>query len=296
MTKSKSGYLQGVFWICMVCLISAINDVLMRETGCNLPSMQVAFFRTFFALLTLLPVIFVKGWGNVKTVQLNWHVARALLGFCAISLWCYGVSKVPLAVVSTVGHIIPLIVLVLAYFLLHEKICWQRIVATLTGFSGIMIIVFTSYASGDSHNLHGLFWGLIGLLIAALCFALSDIVNKKMVHEESHLSMLFYFALGTTIAGIVPAYQVWVSPSTTELLYLVALGTGGNLILYFLLKAFAATDVSALAPFRYVELMFATSFGYLLYNEIPSFWTFMGIGIIIPSTFAVMIYESKKQS
>lgn len=290
-----SGYMRGVFWICMVCMTSALNDVLMREAGYRLPSMQVAFFRTFFALLTLLPVITYKGWHTIKTVQLNWHIVRSLLGFCAIALWCYGVSSVPLAIVSTVGHVIPLFVLVLAYFLLKEKIGWQRVVATLGGFSGILLIVCTSYSSQNSHESSPLFYGMVGLLFAALCFALSDIVNKKMVHEESHLSMLFYFALGTTLAGMVPAYKVWVDPTMTEILYLLALGAGGNMILFFLLKAFAATDVSALAPFRYVELLFALAFGYFLYGEIPNSWAWVGIGIIVPCTFAVMIYESNRR-
>lgn len=290
-----SGYMRGVFWICMVCMTSALNDVLMREAGYRLPSMQVAFFRTFFALMTLLPVITYKGWHTIRTVQLNWHIVRSLLGFCAIALWCYGVGNVPLAIVSTVGHVIPLFVLVLAYFLLHENIGWQRVVATLSGFSGILLIVCTSYANTSHHDSSPLFYGMIGLLIAAVCFALSDIVNKKMVHEESHLSMLFYFALGTTLAGLFPAYQVWVAPTNSELLYLLALGGGGNMILFFLLKAFAATDVSALAPFRYVELLFALAFGYFLYGEIPNQWAWVGIAIIVPSTFAVMVYESNRK-
>lgn len=292
---TKKGYLTGVFWISLVCLTSALNDVLMRKAGDRLPSMEVAFFRTFFALLTLIPVITFKGWNQVRTVQMNWHVARSLLGFCAIALWSYGVSNVPLAIVSTLSHTVPLFVLVLAFLLLRERVGWQRVLATLTGFGGILVIVISSYSRNDFTHSSTLFSGVIGLLCAALCFALSDIVNKKMVHEETHLSMLFYFALGTTLVGLVPAYKVWVSPSSSEIVYLLALGAGGNLILYFLLKAFAATDVSALAPFRYIELLFATSFGFFLFAEIPTQSTLLAIAIIVPSTFAVMVYENKRE-
>lgn len=276
----------------MVGLTSSVNDVLMREAANRLPSMEVAFFRVFFATLTLLPIIAYQGWSTVRTKQLNWHVLRAILGFIAITGWCFGVSNVPLAVVSTVGHTIPLFVLALAFVLLKERVIWQRVVATLAGFSGIMVIVLNTGSDGSSGSFH--MWGMIGLLIAAVSFALSDIVNKLMVHNESPLCMLFYFALGTSIAGVIPAYMVWIPPTTSELLYLLALGAGGNLILFFLLKAFAATDVSALAPFRYVELVFAVLFGLILYGEAPTTYTLIGISIVIPSTFAAAILENRR--
>jgi S-adenosylmethionine uptake transporter len=59
-----------------------------------------------------------------------------------------------------------------------------------------------------------------------------------------------------------------------------------------LLRAFAATDVSALAPFRYVEMIFAGFFGFLIFHELPTFWTLVGAAIIVPSTFAIAYYET----
>jgi S-adenosylmethionine uptake transporter len=129
------------------------------------------------------------------------------------------------------------------------------------------------------------------LMFAALLFALSDIVNKKYVSQESNLSMLFYIALGTAVFAFLPAHFGWVSPTPHEYLLLFFLGAGGNLILFFLLKAFSATDVSALAPYRYTELFFAGFFGYLFYQEVPTFWTFVGTGIIIASTASIAYYE-----
>ncbi len=281
----------GVFWICLVGLTSAVNDVLMREAAVRLPSMEVAFFRVFFATLTLMPIILYYGVQTVYTKQINWHVLRAVLGFIAITGWCFGVSNVPLAIVSTVGHSIPLFVLALAFILLKERVIWQRVAATIAGFTGIVFIALNTTDTGGN-TFHML--GMVGLLIAALSFALSDIVNKLMVHNESPLCMLFYFALGTSLAGAIPAYVVWVMPTYVELMYLVALGAGGNLILFFLLKAFAATDVSALAPFRYVELIFAVLFGLILYGEQPTQAILIGISVVLPSTLIAAILENRR--
>ena len=62
-----------------------------------------------------------------------------------------------------------------------------------------------------------------------------------------------------------------------------------------MLKAFAATDISALAPYRYVELFFAGGFGFVLFGEIPTIMTLIGAAIIVPSTFTIAIYETNKQ-
>lgn len=290
----QRGYLQGVFWILIVSLISNMNDILMRLVGSRLPSMEVAFFRFFFAVLTLLPIMLYYRKTAFKTAHPGLHSLRALLLFGAIACWCAGVTMIPLAAVSTLALTVPIFVLPMAIVFLGEKVGWQRTVSTLIGFGGILVVVI-----GNGHEDQN-FWqslatfnnGTLYMIAACILFALSDILNKKMVVKESNLSMMFYIALGTTIFGIIPAYMVWTPPSIHELALLFLLGCGGNLILFFLLKAFAATDVSALAPYRYLELFSAGIFGFALFNEIPGVWTLAGAAIIVPSTFAIAYYET----
>lgn len=288
------GYAQGVFWIICVSLISNGNDILMRLLGSNLPSMEIAFFRFFFAALLLLPIMLYKGLDSFKTSRPVWHISRGILGFGAVASWCYGVGKAPLALVATIALTVPLFVLPMAALLLKERVGWQRLIATLLGFIGILIIVYPDFqASGfDTDDVFNI--GVVYLLMAALLFAVSDIVNKFMVSKESQLTLLFYFAVVTSIAGAYPAYKVWVDPSLSEIGLLLLLGAGGNLILYCLLKAFSAVDVSALAPYRYVELIFASGFGFLIFGEIPEIYTLLGAAIIVPSTFAIAYYETHK--
>ncbi len=294
---TRKGYLQGVFWIVLVCFISNLNDILMRLAGTRLPSMQISFFRFFFAVLTLIPFMVIRGKKAFMTAQPGFHLLRAILGFGAVAFWCTGVSKAPLTVVSTIALTVPIFVLPMAYLFLKENVGWQRTMATLACFAGILVII--KGTAGEEALLSSLYHldnGSVFLIAAAILFALSDILNKKMVHQESPLTMLFYFAAGTSLFGVIPALMVWQAPTSTELFYLFCLGAGGNLILYFLLKAFAATDVSALAPYRYVELIFATFFGYVLFQEIPTEMTLLGAAIIVPSTFAIAYYETRQHA
>jgi S-adenosylmethionine uptake transporter len=293
---NRPGYPQGVFWIIMVALISSANDVFMRLTGTRLPSMQISFFRFFFAFLILLPIMIAQGKDSFRTSRMGLHIVRGFLGFGAIAFWCAGVAIVPLAIVSTLALTVPLFVLPMAIVFLGEHVKWQRVAATLFGFLGIAIVVNgTSQTQDALYSIQSFDKGTLFLIAATILFACSDILNKKMVIKESNLTMLFYFALGTTLCGVLPAYAVWQTPTFTEIFYLFCLGGGGNLILYCLLKAFAATEVSALAPYRYVELFFACFFGLILFGEIPSITTILGCLIIIPSTFAIAYYETKNQ-
>lgn len=294
---ARKGYLQGIFWICLVALTSNTNDILMRLAGSNLPSMEIAFFRFFFATLTLLPVmLYYRKEGSFYTKRPSLHLLRSVLLFGAIACWTTGLTMVPLAAVSTFAQTTQLFVLPMAAVFLKERVGWQRALATTAGFAGILLIVFGHSGAQDVFSsLTSLNNGTLFLIAAAMMFALSDILNKRFVVQESTLSMMFYIALGTTLFGIYPAYTVWQTPALSDLGILLLLGAGGNLILFFLLKAFAATDVSALAPFRYLELIFAGFFGFVIFQEIPSMWTLLGAAIIVPSTFAIAYYETHHQ-
>lgn len=130
---------------------------------------------------------------------------------------------------------------------------------------------------------------------ASFFFATLDLLAKKMVSNESTLSLLFYFALGTTIAGFIPALMVWQSPNLRELFWLFSLGAGANLIQVCLFKAFSATEASSLAPFRYVELIFSVLFGYMLFGESVKTKTLIGGFIIIVSTLYMSYFEVRKK-
>lgn len=306
---NEKGYAQGVFWAVMVCLLSSLNDVFIRLAGSRLAFEQVAFCRFFFSTLTIVPFMLYFDRSAFLTKRPVFQVLRAILGYGAIACWVAGVSMTTLTIASIMAQTVGIFVLVMACLVLREKVGWQRSLATLAGMTGIVIILlapkdqnsFTlqALASYDIPlALQGLKSqsnvGIFLLLAAAIMFAASDILNKIMVSQDSVLTMLFYFAVGTTFIGVVPALLVWQAPAVSEFIWLFCLGGGANLILYCLLKAFAATDISALQPYRYIEIFFATGFGFLLFGEIPTIMIVLGAAIIIPSTFTIAIYETRK--
>jgi S-adenosylmethionine uptake transporter len=133
----------------------------------------------------------------------------------------------------------------------------------------------------------------LACLLATIVFALLDIINKKYITREPILSMLFFSNLFASFCMFPVAWYYWQVPTLAQLFILGILGVGSNLILYFLLKAFQLTDASSLVPFRYTELVFSILFGYLFFQEWPTFGTCLGAGIIISSTCFIAYYQNR---
>ena len=290
----QKGYPQGVFWAILTALVSVSNDVTTKFIGTRLDGLEVSFFRFFFSMITVLPFMMRQGMAGFKTTSPKLHWWRAILGVGAIALYIYALITLPLAEVIVFSFTQPIFFMPLAILFLGEKVTLNRWIAAILGFSGILVMI-------NPGNSEFNFFVLIPMA-AAFLFASLDLLAKKMVSNETTTTLLFYFALGTTLAAglallvLVPAGTVaWKMPTLPELSLLFLLGAGANLIQVCLFKAFSATDASSLVPFRYTELVFAVLFGYVLFSEVPMLRTFIGAGIIIASTLYMSYAEMRKR-
>lgn len=282
----SKGYAQGVFWAIMISVVSVTNDVLMRFLGERLHPVEISFFRFFFSMVSILPLMVSNGLTLFKTQRPMMHALRAVLGAVALGLCCYSVNIMPLSENTTIMFCEPLFFLPLAYVLLKEKVDAPRWIATIIGFIGLMIILRPGTEA----------FRIVAFvpMTAAILFALSNVMVKKMTGEHAS-TMLFYFGVGTTLFALIPLPFFWQMPTLSELGLLILLGIGGNMIQVCLFRAFSATEASALAPFRYVEFIISALFGYLLFSQIPTVWIFSGAALITVSTFYITIMETRKE-
>ncbi len=285
MNNKLNNYFTGIGWFILSLLSSVSNDIITKYIGMNLHSFEVAFFRFFFSALILIPFILCYGKQTLKTNRPFVHIIRGVLLFCGVTCCNYGLNIAPITTATVIGFSTPSFTLCLAIFFLNEKIIWQRWVATLLGFIGITI---TLKPQADDFNPQLLFF-----VLAAISFAMLDIINKKFIVKETMISMLFYSALITALISTPPSIIFWKTPTILELMLLFLLGTGSNLILFFLLKAFSLIDATATVPYRYIELIISSLAGYLVFNEIPESHTLYGALIIIPATLFIIYSETK---
>ena len=283
-----STFLLGIAWFFAHQLIGVGNDVIMKFTGQNLGVAQVVFLRFLFATLTMVPVMVAGGKEAWQTDRVPLHIARSALLAGGIFLYVKGLTIAPIAVVTTLNFTIPLFTLVLARVFLKEKVDATRWIGTLVGFAGVMVVM---QPGGAVFNP---MW-LVVLLSAAM-FASLDVLNKVFVGKESFWAMIFYTAFFTTCIVAYPALSAWVPPTVTQYGLMACLGAGANALLYCLLKSFSMVDASALAPFRYTELILSATVGFFLFGEVPASTTLLGALIIVPSTLYVVWKENQKSS
>src|SRR3990170_5499391 len=248
---NSKGHFQGIFWTICASFFSNLGDTSIRLLGSNLPAMQITFFRLFFGTLIVLPILLYKGKSSFAVKNKLGHFFRIVIGFGAIACWVYGASQTSLPSITTVSFACPLLVLPLAYIFLSEKSCWRRMLSVGAGFLGVIIIAFFENGGAkQTSNVLFLHPGIIFLFCGALLFAMSDVINKKMLASENLLSLLFYFYLGTAVISFIPALLVWKQMGLKEVLYLLMSGVGGVSILFCILKATNATEISSIAPYN----------------------------------------------
>ncbi len=281
MHKTLKVNIYGIFWFILSLLLDNINDVIMKYVGNNISSYEIIFFRYLFSVIVLLPFILRKKYSSSTIMRI--HFIRGFLLFVGIILWCVGLKVVKLTVVTSINFIMPIFILILARIFLKESFNRIKLIATMLGFIGTIIVI---NPNSTDFNLTSLVF-----LISAILFALLDIINKRFAVQESMISMLFYFSLFVLILSIIPVFYNWITPTFNDLFYLFLLGITSNLILYCLLKSFKLIEVSSVAPYRYIELIFSAVLGYIIFDEIPDLTTIIGSAIIIMAT-VILVYET----
>lgn len=288
MTTHILKYIQATGWFILSLVISCCNDAITKYLGYTLDPWQIIFFRFSFGIITLVPFILYKGKQAFNTSRWLLHIGRGILLFLAIGFWTEGIKTSPITTATVMSFSIPLFVLLLSSMLLKEKVSWPMWVSTGGGFIGIVLLLQPSV---DTFHPRSCFF-----VMAVILFSLLDILNKKYVAKESTLSMLLYSSIVALIFTTYPAIKVWQNPTLLEWSNLLILGIGGNLILYFLLRAFALANASALVPFRYLELLLSMLVSYFVFQELPTMSGYIGSAVIIPCTLFIWYLQAYKAS
>ncbi|MES2252760.1 MAG: DMT family transporter [Pseudomonadota bacterium] len=269
-----------------LCFTAAMS--LAKLLDPNVKSTVLVFFRCLFGLIFFLPFLFKAGVSNLKTQRPLLHVLRVLFTCSAIACTYYGYRNLPLAVAISIGFTAPLMTTVLAIVFLKETITFKKWILILTGYLGVLVITQPS-----EFNVNN---AVYVLLLANLFASSSMICAKKLTRTESVVSLMFYVNIISTCLSGIAAYFVWVIPSLHDFIILLFIGLSGVTAQLCYVKSLQLCSPSFLAPFDYGRLIIAVPIGFILFNELPNVWTFLGSGIIIAATLLVMRLELKRNS
>ena len=270
---------QGAFWLVTGGFIFTATSAMIRLLSTQIESVQTAFFRAVISVVILLPIIAagkVKPW---QSKRIAGHFWRTFMGTLSMVLGFYAVSMLPLADATAIAFSQPLFSVVVAALIDGEKVRWRRWSATIVGFIGVLVMVRPGEGSLQA--------GALVALANAATVALSILLVKRLSNSETPLMILTQFAIFSTILLLPPALWVWRWPDAWGWVLAVGVALSATVGQYFWVQAFKAGEMSAIAPFEYMRLPFAVFMGWLMWNEMPVVWTYVGAAIVIASALYI---------
>lgn len=201
-------------------------------------------------------------------------ILRALMLVGVTLFMQLALRTLPLAETSALVFTTPLLVALLAGPLLGEKVSGRVWIATAIGFAGALLIARPGGA------LAGI--GVAYAAAAALCYALYQILTRKLVGSETQLRLLFYTALVGTVSMAFAPFTHWDGrwPTLLEMALLASLGLYGGVGHFLMIRAFREAPASTLAPLLYVQLIWATLLGWLVFAHLPDRWAVLGMLVV----------------
>ena len=278
--------MQGALYMIGAAFFFALMNTCVRFAAReHLHSTEIAFFRNFFALLTMLPWMASTRFRAMRTGRIWSHFWRSLIGSLSMFTWFAAVSVLPLAQAVAMNFTFPLFGTILAALILKEDVRLRRWTATLVGFLGVLVILQPWNATVE--------WTAALPVVAALLMAMSATFVKSLSRTESAGTMVFYMNFISTPLALIPALFFWIWPSWETLGWLTLLGFFAAISHVMLTRAYAIADASAIQPFDYLRLPFIAAIGYFLFDEVPDHWLWVGAAIIAASALYIAHREAQ---
>jgi drug/metabolite transporter (DMT)-like permease len=250
----------------------------------GVPVFEIVWARLLFGFVLAAPLLIANEGAKAlipKSPKLN--ILRSM--FIMVSTLCFfgALRYLGLAETLAIYFIQPLIVTMLAPVFLNETVGIRRWAAVCVGFIGVLIIIRPGF---QSLNL-----GVVLALGSGLGSAISLILTRKVAGGASAVATTVHSNFYGTVMATVSLFFFWQTPTMYQVFLFILLGFFGTLGNYLTLKAFTYAEASLLAPFGYAEMINAVILGWIVFDDFPDHWTFVGVAILI----ACAIYISNRE-
>ena len=285
LSKNQLGFL---YMFLSVCAFS-VMDLIVKWSE-NYPLGQVLFFRGFFGVILyffIMPRERIKNFYLTKRAGL--HFLRCLFGLIALIAIFIALRNLPLATVVSISFAAPIFTTIFSIFFLSEKVGFYRWLAVIIGFVGIIVITEPGFGALNIYYVYPIIFCL-GLSYVAIAI-------RQLSTTEPVWLISLYFSITISLAGLLTIPYGWIMPDIKDLLLLSMIGFLGGFANLWLSQSFKLSEVSLVAPLRYLGLVFGIIFGYLIWDEIPTVRTLLGALLVIFSSLIILrreIYHKEK--
>lgn len=258
------------------------SDATAKYLARTLPPAEIAWMRYVVFTALVMPLALRGGSPRhkdrlrvLKTTRPGLQVVRGLGMLGSALFFIMAMQHLPLAEAAAISFVSPVFVTVLSILLLAEKVGIRRWAALLVGLAGVVVVIRPGAEGFQPASLLP--------ILTAFSWALGLVATRKMTVQENPLTTMVWSALTGLIAltALLPLHAAW--PTPWEMLLGAFIGLVYTLSQWLLILAYRQGEASVLAPFTYVQLIWSTALGFLVFGAVPDHWTFVGTGVIIAS-------------
>lgn len=259
----------------------------------GVPLLVLSWFRYAIHLVLVLALVLpARGMRVLRSTKPREQLIRGGSMFLATLMFFTTLSYIPQAEATSINFLAPLLVLSLAPWILKEPARMSRFVAAGIAFVGVLIVI---RPGGGLHPV-----GTIFGLLTACCFTAQFIATRRVAGDDPFTSLIWSGAVGTICLTLAlpfilpPALPVLQAMSTFDWLVLISTGITGCVGHLFQIAAYRRAPASTLAPFIYLQIISATSVGWLVWGHFPDPLTWLGIAIICASGVGIGMIEWRR--
>lgn len=278
--------------------VLSLMDALVKTLTGSYPVWQITFLRYVLGFAVIVPILFA-----MRPERPSWPVVRAngfrgVLVVGATVCFFYSIRHIPLALATSLFFTAPLMIAVLGWFMLGERISRAAFMAIGLGLAGVVVIcVGTLFNAGfltvGAHAADpDLVIGLVFALVAACCYAIAMVTIRARTRNDPILIIIVLQTVGGAIVSAVPGLAVWQPLAFTDLSVFVLIGACGTCGFFLLSGALARAPVATLAPIEYGAFLWASLWGFLFFTEVPEQTTVLGAAMIVVAGLLVLRQQS----
>lgn len=261
---------QGIRYILFATLAFAFMNVMAKELS-DFHPMQVVFFRALGTWIFIFPYMLYSGI-SVKGSHFKPLITRGVIGVLSLAFFFIAVQRIPLGSAISIRYLGPIFGAILAYHYLKEKVNWIQWLSFVVAFTGVIVL------KGFDLRIDFISLGL--LLASAILVGGVFVLIRYLSDKEHFLTIINYFMICALLLSICFIHY-WKMPIGEEWLPVCGIGVAGLIGQIYMTRAFQTEETSVLAPFKYMELIFAMIMGYFMFDETYELLPLMGIILII---------------
>jgi drug/metabolite transporter (DMT)-like permease len=277
---------RGMLWSMAAGLQFVLLNTLMRSLTLQLDPFQTQFLRYALGLLVMLPLVVRNGPAAYRPRNIGGQFVRGAVHTFGLGLWFLAIAHISIADTTAIGFTGPIFIMLGAAWAFGERMRWERWLAALVGLTGVLIVV--------APKLTGTGGGYLLLMLASSpVFAASFLITKALTRYERPAVIVLWQSITVTVCSLPLALLAWQAPTLLQWGGFLLCGVIGSSGHYCLTRAYAVADISATQSLKFLDLVWASLLGWLVFADTPSRSTLIGGAVIIASTLWIARREAR---